>query len=86
MRDRLLCCGTAGQRSVLLDSPAECGTVGKYAVFEKTVDKSGWTDGQTDRRTDGQRDRRTHKLTTITLTAHAQARVNKGVETRFYAK
>ena len=28
----LLCCGTAGQRSVLLDSPAECGTVGKYAL------------------------------------------------------
>ena len=26
----LLCCGSAGQRSVLLDSPAECGTVGKY--------------------------------------------------------
>ena len=30
MRTELLCCGTAGQRSVLWDSPAECGTVGKY--------------------------------------------------------
>ena len=23
-------CGTAGRKSVLRDSPAECGTVGKY--------------------------------------------------------
>ena len=25
-------CGTAGRKSVLRDSPAECGTVGKYGI------------------------------------------------------
>ncbi|CAI8036343.1 hypothetical protein GBAR_LOCUS20366, partial [Geodia barretti] len=27
-----LCCGTAGRHCFLRDSPAECGTVGKYAL------------------------------------------------------